>query len=174
MNDSPRGVAVRAANAFARIEEGLLALLLLAMILLAFGQIVLRNGFDGGLSWGDDAVRMLVFWVALFGSTVAAARGAHIRVDALVRYLPPKLARLLARAVDLVTAGLCAGLCWYGVEFTRIEHADGLVAFGSVPSWVAVAPLPVAFALMALRYALQALVGRPTAADDRVAASLLR
>jgi len=37
-----------------RLEEALLVSLLLAMITLAFAQIVLRNGFDGGIIWADS------------------------------------------------------------------------------------------------------------------------
>ena len=144
-----------------RFEEAFLAVLLLAMIGLAVLQIVLRNGFDGGISWGDDAVRMLVLWVAMVGSMVAAGRGQHIRIDALVRYLPPRARTVIDRVVDLVTALVCAGLARFGYEFAALEHADGLVAFASFPSWVAVAIIPFAFAVIGLRYGLHALLGRP-------------
>ena len=36
-----------------RIEDLLLVGLLLSMISIAFTQIVLRNGFDGGIAWAD-------------------------------------------------------------------------------------------------------------------------
>ena len=144
-----------------RLEEGLLALLLLAMIGLAVTQILLRNLFDSGIPWGDDAVRTLVLWVAMVGSMVAAARGQHIRIDALVRYLPDALRGPLARLVDLLTALICAALAWFGWEFAALEYMDGLIAFAAVPSWLVVGVIPVAFALIGLRYALHTLVGRP-------------
>lgn len=146
----------------ARLEEGLLALLLLAMIGLAVTQIVLRNLFEAGIPWGDDAVRTLVLWVAMVGSMVAAARGQHIRIDALVRYLPDGLRGPLARLVDLLTAVICGALAWYGWEFAALEYTDGIVAFAAVPSWVAVGIIPIAFALIGLRYALHAVFGRPS------------
>jgi TRAP-type C4-dicarboxylate transport system permease small subunit len=50
----------------------LLVLLLLAMISLAFAQIVLRNGFDGGIIWADSLLRIMVLWIALIGAVVAS------------------------------------------------------------------------------------------------------
>ena len=143
------------------LEEGFLALLLLAMIGLAVTQILLRNLLDGGIPWGDDAVRTLVLWVALVGSMVAAGRGQHIRIDAVARYLPAALRDPLARLVDFLTAAICGALAWYGSEFAALEYADGMRAFAAFPSWIAVGIIPVAFTVMGLRYALQALLGRP-------------
>ncbi|MEE4301477.1 MAG: TRAP transporter small permease [Pseudomonadales bacterium] len=145
-----------------RFEEGLLALLLLAMIGLAVTQILLRNLFETGIPWGDDAVRTLVLWVAMVGSMVAAGRGQHIRIDALVRYLPYALRGPLGRLVDLLTALICAALAWFGWEFAALEYMDGLIAFAAVPSWIAVGIIPVAFALIGLRYAIHAVLGRPS------------
>lgn len=145
-----------------RLEEGLLALLLIVMIGLAIAQILLRNLFESGIPWGDDAVRTLVLWVAMVGSMVAAGRGQHIRIDALVRYLPEALRGGLARLVDLSTALVCGALARYGWEFAALEYTDGLLAFAAVPSWVVVAIIPCAFAVIGLRYALHAVLGRPS------------
>lgn len=152
-----------------RLEEGLLALLLCAMVGLAVTQIVLRNLFETGIPWGDDAVRTLVLWVAMVGSMVAAGRGQHIRIDALVRYLPAAVRGPLGRLVDLLTALICGALAWYGWEFAALEYEDGMIAFADVPSWLVVGVIPAAFAFIGLRYALHALVGRPSLTGDVVA-----
>lgn len=153
----------------ARLEEVALAGLLLAMIGLACTQIILRNGFDSGISWGDDAVRTLVLWVALIGSMVAAGRGEHIRIEALVRYLPPVAAAVVARFVDLLTACLCAALAWYGYEFAALEYEDGFTAFAAVPSWYVVSVIPFAFGVIGVRYLLHSLFGRPVADEEGAA-----
>ena len=59
-----------------RCEDALLVLLLLGMISMAAGQVLLRNFFDGGVYWGDSAVRVMVLWVTMFGAMVAAAMTA--------------------------------------------------------------------------------------------------
>ena len=68
----------------ARIEKYLLVLLLSLMIVLAFLQIVLRNFFETGLSWGDVLVRYLVLWVAFIGAALATKEGRHINMEILI------------------------------------------------------------------------------------------
>ncbi|MEE4382593.1 MAG: TRAP transporter small permease [Pseudomonadales bacterium] len=154
------------ARLLARLEDAFLAGLLLAMIGLAVLQIVLRNGFDTGLPWGESLLRMLVLWVAFVGSTVATREGRHVRIDALVRLFPEPLRAATDRIGDLVVAGLCGVLAWYGLALVRLEYADGFEAFAGVPVWVTELVIPVAFAVMGLRHLLQAIAGRPSLAGD--------
>ena len=58
-----------------RMEQVLVSILLTLMILMAFSQIVLRNFFDTGISWGDSLVRYLVVWVGFIGAAIAAREG---------------------------------------------------------------------------------------------------
>jgi TRAP-type C4-dicarboxylate transport system permease small subunit len=59
------------------------------MISLAFAQIVLRNGFDGGIVWADSLLRIMVLWIALIGAVVASRDQRHINIDLISRFLPP-------------------------------------------------------------------------------------
>jgi TRAP-type C4-dicarboxylate transport system permease small subunit len=54
----------RADEIIDRVEQTSLVILLSSMIVIAFLQIVLRNLFSTGLSWGDSLVRNLVLWVS--------------------------------------------------------------------------------------------------------------
>ena len=72
-----------------RIEDLLLVGLLLSMISIAFTQIVLRNGFDGGIAWADSLLRIMVLWIALIGALVASRDQRHINIDLISRFLPP-------------------------------------------------------------------------------------
>ena len=62
-------------------------LLLLGMISMAAGQVLLRNFFDGGVYWGDSAVRVMVLWVTMLGAMVASRDDSHIRIDLVGRFL---------------------------------------------------------------------------------------
>ena len=62
----PQPAPINTAIAFLkRCEDALLVLLLLGMIGMAAGQVLLRNFFDGGVYWGDSAVRVMVLWVTM-------------------------------------------------------------------------------------------------------------
>ncbi len=69
-------------------EDAVLVVILSGMILLAAGQIVLRNFFDIGFIWSDEALRMMVLWLAVAGAVAASRNDKHINIDVLDRFLP--------------------------------------------------------------------------------------
>ena len=62
------------------LENVALVTLLSAMMLLAVGQIVLREVFDTGIIWADELVRLIVLWLAMMG---AARSGSSTRIRSL-------------------------------------------------------------------------------------------
>jgi len=66
-----------------RIEVGVLALMLAALVVFGCAQIVLRNAFHSGLLWADPLMRHLVLWLGDLGACLESARMRHISVDAL-------------------------------------------------------------------------------------------
>ena len=144
-------------RALRRIEDGLLALILAAMIAVAAYQVVARNLFDPGLMWGDALVRVLVIWVALIGAMVASRNDDHIRIDVLARFAPPRWGRPLKRFANAFTCAVMGVFAWHSFRFVRFEYEDGIIAFASVPAWLCEAVLPVGAAVIGLRYLLHTL-----------------
>jgi TRAP-type C4-dicarboxylate transport system permease small subunit len=133
-------------------EDAVLVLLLSAMIALAFGQIVLRNFFDSGVIWGDEALRLMVLWVALAGAVAASRADKHIAIDVLSRFLPPVGQRVARIITNSFTAAVCAVVAWHAMQFVMqaFEYEDELL--GGLPAWWFQSVMPVAFALMSWRY----------------------
>jgi len=142
------------------LEDGLLVLMLSAMILLAGTQIVLRNLWDSGLAWGDPGLRVLVLWITMLGAMAATRDQHHIRIDLLSRLLPPTGRHIAQRVTDLFAAVVCGLLAWHSGRFVWLEYQDGIVLFGAVPAWVCELAMPLGFGLMALRFALRAISGQ--------------
>ena len=141
-----------------RIEDGILAALLTLMIALTAGQILLRNFFGAGIIWGDMLVRVLVLWVGLIGAMIATRQNKHISIDLVARYLPKRFDLPLKAVVQLFAAVVCALAAFYSFVFVHAEYYDGGRAFGQVPVWVCEAIMPLAFAVMALRYLMMSLI----------------
>lgn len=159
-------VLSRALKLIHRVEEMLLVGLLLSMIGLAFTQIVLRNGFDGGIIWADSLLRIMVLWIALIGAVVASRDQRHINIDVISRFLPPLGKRIAATIASLFTTVICAILAWSCLDFVQMEYESPSPAFANVPTWWCESIMPVAFVLIALRYFIHGLqfafVGLPT------------
>lgn len=140
-----------------RLEDRVLALLLAGMVILAAAQILTRNLFGTGLGWGEPLLRLLVLWLALMGAMAATRDRRHIRIDALLHFLPPRLSTWATRFTDLFSAIICGLVAWHGGRLVLVEWADGGILFAGIPTWVGQVIIPFGFGLMAVRFALQAL-----------------
>ena len=136
-------------------------LLLSAMILLATTQIALRNLLETGISWADPTLRILVLWLSLLGAMAATRDNNHIQIDLLSRFLPARARHWVQRLTDLFAAIVCALLSWHSGRFVLMEWEDGTLLFASVPAWACELILPIGFGIMALRFLLASLAGRP-------------
>lgn len=155
-----KGFARRALRVLHLFEDGLLALLLLALVLLAAAQIFLRIGFDGGMSFADPVARALVLWVGLLGALAATREGKHISLDLLSTRLAGKQKRAAQCVSALVGMVVCAILGWYAIKLVQLEMEAPVVWALGMSSWVPQLILPFAFFAMALRFGLSALLGR--------------
>ncbi len=136
------------------IEDGLLVAVLSAMILLSFSQIIMRNFFSVGFVWGDPFLRYMVLWVGLLGAMVATREYNHINIDLVSHFFPPRAKAAVRVVTDAFTMTVCGFLTYASVMFLIDEKAMETMAFGKVPTWIAELILPVAFGVIALRYAI--------------------
>jgi TRAP-type C4-dicarboxylate transport system permease small subunit len=78
-----------------RIVEGyfhllkiMIALCLAIMVVLVFGNVVLRYGFNMGITSSEELSRLLFVWMTFLGAIVAMHEHGHLGVDIVVRRLP--------------------------------------------------------------------------------------
>jgi TRAP-type C4-dicarboxylate transport system permease small subunit len=69
--------------------KGVIALCLAVMVVLVFGNVVLRYGFNSGITISEELSRWLLVWLTFLGAIVAVREHAHLGVDTLVRMLGP-------------------------------------------------------------------------------------
>ncbi len=145
-------------RAIAQAEKLIVVVLLSLMILVAFAQIVLRNFWATGFSWGDPFVRYMVLWVGFIGAALATHQGKHIKIDVLSNWLPPRANLALQSLLNLISAGICGLLAVSAFRFVRFEAQLGGTSFLTLPAWVPQVILPFACGLIALRFLLAAMV----------------
>ncbi|GGF07664.1 TRAP transporter small permease [Stappia taiwanensis] len=110
----------RVDNWVTRFEEGMLAVLMAAMTIVSFSQVVARYGFNSGWTGALEFTRILFAWLILFGMSYGIKIGAHLGVDAVIRLFPPRLFRFFA-----IFGALC-GVAYAAILFS----ADWLQFFG--------------------------------------------
>jgi len=131
--------------------------MLTAMMLVAVGQIVMREGFGTGFGWADELVRLMVLWLAMVGSIAACRENRHIRIDALSHVMPDIAVNLIRILVDVFAAFICGVVAFQAWRYLQIEIEYDDTVLVDTPAWIAHSIMPAAFALMAYRFLVGAL-----------------
>jgi TRAP-type C4-dicarboxylate transport system permease small subunit len=79
----------RLLDAYCRLIEGLLVALLALMVVLVFGNVVMRYAFNSGITVSEELSRWLFVWMTFLGATVALKEHGHLGSDMLVSRLNP-------------------------------------------------------------------------------------
>ncbi|MEZ5810024.1 MAG: TRAP transporter small permease [Rhizobiaceae bacterium] len=90
-----------------RIEETLIAILLGAMTLVTFANVVARYGFNSNILWALEATVFLFAWLVLLGASYCVKVNAHLGVDVLVASLSPGPRRALGLAAVALSLAFC-------------------------------------------------------------------
>lgn len=148
-----------------RLIDGLLCLMLVAMMVLACLQIGLRTFFSGGLLWIDPLLRYLVLWCGMFGAVVATRERKHICIDVVGYLAPEQVKPWIGLLLDLFSSFVTVILTWAAVIFVQNEQLFGSSPLLTVPSWIWNLIFPIAFALIFIHFLLA------IAVDIRILAS---
>lgn len=73
---------------YCRFINLLIALALAVMVVLVFGNVVLRYAFNSGIAISEELSRWLFVWVTFLGAVTAIKEHAHLGTDMLVSRLP--------------------------------------------------------------------------------------
>jgi TRAP-type C4-dicarboxylate transport system permease small subunit len=117
------------------------------MVVMVFGNVVLRYGFNSGITASEELSRWLFVWMTFLGAVVAVRRHAHLGTDALTSRLP-----LAGRKACFVVAHLLMlYMCWLmatgGWQQTVINYATTSAVMEVSMAWFSVSG--VVFAVLA-------------------------
>ena len=151
-------------------------LLLLAMTVMIGADVLLRNVGAGGIAPSNELSEDSLYLITLLAAPGLLRQGRHIRVDIVLRAVPQRAGWFLEWVGDVVGLVCCLVFVWYGVRVAAASFLDGSISIKTLvlPEWWLLAPMPVAFALLALEFGfrmhrLASAERRPR--DDAVSAS---
>lgn len=98
-----------------------MAAALALMVLLVFGNVVLRYAFNTSIMVSEELGRWLFVWITFLGAIVALREHAHLGTDALVSRLSPAGKKACLLASQLVMLYLCWLVFRGSLEQTRIN-----------------------------------------------------
>lgn len=132
-----------------RILEGVIALLLVAAVGVAFIAVIYRYALDSALSWSFEVSLALLTYITFIGGYLALRKGAHLKVDLLLPHLPYSV-RGAVFMINQALIGLIGWImAWHGGRQV-LRFADQTTTVLEVStSWYYVA-IPLAGALICI------------------------
>ena len=149
----------RFSTLFGRLLEALAwvaCLMVFVMVMVICADVLLRNvalvPSMRGLDWSNDITEAMLYLITMCAAPWLLRQGQHIRVDILLRAIPKRAAWYCEWFADAVGLFCCAVMVWYGVKMTVSSYLSGAMTVKTMvtPEWWLLAPLPAAFALLAI------------------------
>jgi C4-dicarboxylate transporter DctQ subunit len=134
-------------------ERLLVGWFILASALLAFLLVILRYFFGKGLTWGSEAVILLMVWAAFFGAGIAIREKGHIELEVVRDLLPPAFRLPVIVLADFLCVGVTLFIMIFGVKWTLfLYHGGGVDVATQLPEWIIFLCVPLAGLTMTIRY----------------------
>lgn len=93
--------------------ESVLAVLLLGMVLMVFGNVLLRYAFNSGIQVSEELSRFFFIWLTFIGAIVAMREGSHLGMDNFVTTLSRR-GKLVCLALSQGLVLLCCAMMFSG------------------------------------------------------------
>lgn len=105
----------RLIDTFGRLLEWMLVLLMVGMVVLVFGNVVMRYGMNSGITISEEISRWFFVWMTFLGAAIGLKEHAHLGTDMLVSRLGARGKRaclLVAQLLMLVITVLILQGSW--------------------------------------------------------------
>jgi TRAP-type C4-dicarboxylate transport system permease small subunit len=142
---------------YGRLLDALMLLacaLLFIMTLLIGADVLLRNIGLGGVAPSNEISEDIIYLVTLLAAPGLLRQGQHIRVDIVLRVLPAKVGWLLEWVSDILGLVCCLYFIWYGTRVVVASFTSAALSIKTLimPEWWLLAPMPLAFCLLAFEF----------------------
>jgi TRAP-type C4-dicarboxylate transport system permease small subunit len=132
------------------IEDWFTLALFWFMALAVFLQFFTRYVLNDSYGWTEEIATYCLVVIVFWGSAMCVRLSHHIQVDLLFRFLPPRVARVLSTAVDVVRTAFLAYATVLVWRFVSIVFDERMVTINLPKSGLYVAVF-VGFLLMLAR-----------------------
>ena len=117
--------------------------LLVAMVVLVFLNVVLRYGFSSGVYWSEEISLVIVIWFTFIAMALGVKEGLHINVDILPKKLPKTFFLTLECLRDILLILVGGVMIYYGWKLT-LNGAKSFLPATQIPNSINYVVLPIA------------------------------
>jgi TRAP-type transport system small permease protein len=114
-----------------KLFELAVVLCLLAMVIMVFGNVVMRYVFNSGILISEELSRYAFIWLTYLGAMVAMREGGHLGVDTLIKHLPLMGKKACVFLSEILMLFMNAMFLWgtykmHGLQVSNVSPVAGL------------------------------------------------
>ncbi|MDF3000639.1 MAG: TRAP-type C4-dicarboxylate transport system, small permease component [Bacillota bacterium] len=138
-------------------EKNVVGYATIAMVLIMFINVVLRNFFQSGLVWGNEVSSYLNILAVYIAVSAGFKYGSHVGISVVVDYvIPRKLRKGTSVLTNLISLSFCILILYMGCRMMSAQMASGQSSpVISLPLWVVYGFLTLGMLLSAIRIIME-------------------
>jgi len=140
---------MRLRTGFERLLEWIVIVLMSSLAVLVAVAVVYRKA-GASLVWYDEIASVLLAWITFYGAALAALRGAHIGVSAVVDAMPPGLRMAATLFAEVCVVGFFCLLAWVGYSVLEVLATDNLVSLPQISVMYTQSVIPIGSVLFVI------------------------
>ena len=150
LNDKPKGIG----SILYKIEDYICIAVLVLMAVFPLLELVAQFIFKTGIPASSGFIAHFLLFSALLGGVICTRSESHLAIS-LVQYIPEGPIREKLKVFsNLVSAFVSIIIAWCSISFIKIQLTDKMT--GIIPNSVLASIIPIAFTIIAIRFARRA------------------
>ncbi len=136
------------------LNRWLVIVILAAMALMVFANVVLRFLTDASIFWAEEVSRYLMIWLTFLGAGLVLRYGGHIGIDTL-QDSAPRYAPAIRAFIFVFLLGFFGFMVWIGTRYALLTWGQ-ITPVMQIPVGIVYLAMPVGFALLILHLLIMA------------------
>ncbi|RCW69828.1 TRAP transporter small permease [Saliterribacillus persicus] len=137
---------------FDKIEKTIVALGIFLTSVIIFVNVVLRYFFDSGFVWAEEAVRYIIIYIVMLGSSLAITKNEHIAVTLLETSNVKWFAHLVYGIQNIASLAFTVIITVLGIEIVESLHSTSQISPAmQIPMWWVYLVFPLSSLMMSVR-----------------------
>lgn len=100
--------------------------LILYMVIIVFGQVILRGTFKMNISWGEETVLLAMVWLTFASMSIGVKEEAHIRIEFFMARFPKSIRKVIVVFNNVVLLAINICMVYFGYQLVCLTAISKL------------------------------------------------
>lgn len=140
-------------NFQAIIERWIISVSIIGMTVILLGNVAARSIFNNSWTFAEELGQFFIIIVTFIGLSYCARQGRHLKMTAIVEFLPVKIRKGIVLLITASTALLLFYLCYLSIDYVMTLYTlERVTPALRIPLYIIHIFIPVGFLFAGLQY----------------------